>query len=161
VVDRKRLKSERFVGFVTVRELRASALSQVPKLPGVYEVLYQSERQSRFLERSPGGRFKGKDPTVTVSELETARVSNAAIVYIGKAGRATGSSTLRTRLRQYLQFGAGQLVGHWGGRYIWQLADAEDLVVCWRPTGEQEPADVERQMLEAFQRAYGCLPLAI
>lgn len=38
------------------------------------------------------------------------------MVYIGKAG-----TTLRKRLNQYLKFGNRQNIGHWGGRYIWQI----------------------------------------
>jgi hypothetical protein len=160
VDDRERLEREGFEGFVTVGGLRALSLSTVPEKPGVYVFLRDVDQSPSFFNRSRGGHFKGQNPTVSVSTLENAWVPGAKIVYIGKAGGVTGSPTLRTRLRQYLSFGAGEPVAHWGGRYIWQLVDAEDLIVCWQTTGEQEPRDVEREVLEDFERAHGCLPFA-
>lgn len=69
-----------------------------------------------FLSHGTGGFFKGKDPNVSITELETNWVENTCVVYIGKAG-----TTLQKRLNQYLKFGNGQNIGHWGGRYIWQI----------------------------------------
>jgi hypothetical protein len=72
------------------------------------------------------------------------------VVYIGKA------DVLRTRLRQYARFGAGQPVGHWGGRYIWQLADEETLLVAWRMVDAGETArEAERALLARFAEQHG------
>jgi hypothetical protein len=30
--------------------------------------------------------------------------------------------------------GRGELAGHWGGRYIWQLSDSADLIAAWKVT---------------------------
>jgi len=54
-----------------------------------------------------------------------------------------------------MQFGQGKAVGHYGGRYIWQLQDAKDLVVCWKVTLDDEPRVVEKQMIEEFKAAHG------
>lgn len=160
ITGRRWLEKNRFDGFLKIRELRTSSLNEVPDSPGVYVILRETGQPPRFLERSTGGHFKEKDPTVPLGELDAAWVPGSKIVYIGKAGHASEPPTLRTRLRQYLEFGRGKPVGHWGGRFIWQLADADDLTVCWRPTGGEEPRDVEQRMLAEFEREHGRLPFA-
>ena len=68
-----------------------------------------------FAERSCGGWFKGKEPTVANAALVANWVENAEVVYIGKADQ------LKRRQTQFADFGIGKPVGHWGGRLIWQL----------------------------------------
>jgi hypothetical protein len=123
-----------FDGFVTVSALQASKCCEVPKKPGVYLVLRPTVVRPAFLEASIGGFFKGKNPTVALVRLESKWVESAVVLYIGKAGPRT--ATLKSRLWQYVRFGQGQAVSHWGGRYIWQLADSCDLLVCWKITIE-------------------------
>jgi len=76
------------------------------------------------------------------------------VVYIGKATRPP------RRLRQFRDFGAGKPVGHWGGRLIWQLADADELVVAWKITASEDPLEAERSLLGRFRGEYGSLPFA-
>ena len=158
--DRAKLQRDSFVGFLSVGELRNYSLSQVPDEPGVYVFLRESDQEVEFLDRSTGGHFKKKDPTVSLDDLEKAWVSDTSIIYIGKAGTLDGSATLRSRLKQYLAFGQGAQAGHWGGRYIWQLADAEELIVCWRTTDFHHARTVEKQILAAFESEHDRLPFA-
>ena len=153
---RDALSAEGFRGFVTFAVLREGGLDLVPQKPGVYVVLRQSQAHPAFLARNPGGRFKGRDPTVPVPELERKWVAGVSLVYVGK-----GSNLLR-RLRQFAAFGAGRLVGHWGGRYIWQLADDDDLLVGWRPVAEPETeAGAEGALVARFKASNeGLLPFA-
>jgi hypothetical protein len=87
-------------------------------------------------------------------------VNKAKVVYIGKAGGSGSNATLQSRLGQYMKFGLGKPSGHWGGRYIWQLADYSDLLVAWLPTPNDEPKDVETDLIEAFRHEYGQRPFA-
>jgi hypothetical protein len=65
------------------------------------------------------------------------------------ARRPCGVPELRRRLTQFGQFGGGEPAGHRGGRLIWQLADADDLLVaCTRSGGT-------RLRATAAQRDYG------
>lgn len=107
-----------------------------------------------FLKANPGGRFKGKDPTVREQALSANWVERAEVVYIGKADE------LRRRLRQFADLGAGKPVGHWGGRLVWQLADSETLLVAWKETPGEVPVAVEAYLLAEFRVAYGKAPFA-
>src|SRR5205807_3252231 len=103
-----------------------------------------------FRDSNPGGRFKGKDPSVADGTLAASWVSDCNVVYIGKADVAD------RRLKQFARFGAGEPVGHWGGRYIWQLADSGELVVAWHAISWDELArEYEKRLLAHFAELHG------
>ncbi len=157
------LKADGFSGFDDIRSLRQSNLAAVPKQKGdcgVYVVLRCEDTEPTFLQKSTGGRFKGRDPNVDCAELKSNWVASTPIMYIGKAGSPTSSATLRSRLKQYLDFGMGKPVGHWGGRYLWHLPESEKLVVCWKRTPEAVPREVEAQMIQSFKATFGKRPFA-
>src|SRR5208337_4507915 len=118
-----------FEGFVPISSLQISKCREVPEQPGIYLVVRPNTTRPDFLSESIGGHFKGKDPTVAVSELQRKWVEGTLVLNIGKAG--PGKATLRSRLTQYVRFGQGEAVGHHGGRYIWQMVRSGDLLVCW------------------------------
>ena len=149
------LIADGFEGFVTFAALRAATFAGVPAAGGAYVVLREDATLPLFLSTNPGGRFKGKDPTVAQIELQERWVPEVQVIYIGKA------NDLRRRLRQYSRFGAGRAANHWGGRRIWQIAQADQLVVAWQPVAAtQSPADLERDLLRNFHAQYGSLPFA-
>jgi hypothetical protein len=139
-----------FAGFVSFHQLRNGALDEVPVKGGVYVVLRMSKDEPAFLDESCGGHFKGKNPTELVEVLRAKWVAGTAAIYVGKG------DNLRQRLKQYADFGAGRPVGHWGGRYIWQLADRDDLVVAWRPCqADQTAVAFESKLVTLFKRENG------
>lgn len=87
---------------------------------------------------------------MSITELETNWVKNTCVVYIGKAG-----TTLRKRLNQYLKFGNGQNIGHWGGRYIWQIKNSGNLLLCWKPTPDEDPEAIETALIARFKNSTG------
>ena len=155
MMNREFLQAQGFEGFKTMGELMEGSRTQIPVQKGVYVVLRESESAPKFLTEGTGGFFKGKNPNVSIAELEANWVEGTPVVYIGKAGGAGSSATLQKRLGQYLRFGQGCNIGHWGGRYIWQLADSRDLVVCWKVLTSDDPREVELQMITEFKAAHG------
>lgn len=147
-----------FDGWVRFAELPVAV---VPRGAGVYVVVRPTDEPVRFLETSPAGHFKGRDPTEPVADLSALWVPGARIVYIGKAnlGRS-GRRGLRRRLDEFRRSGMGEPVAHSGGRRIWQLADHADLLVGWRVTEDSDAARTESEMIAAFRAHYGRYPFA-
>lgn len=154
------LRRNGFSGFVSVAALRQN-LTQIPDIRGVYMVVREIGNRPQFRATGSGGHYKGTDPNVPIEKLRMNWVEETCVLYIGKAGDEHSQATLRSRLRQYLQFGAGKPRGHKGGRYIWQLEDAEDLLFCWKPLPSGNPPKEETALLAAFKCQYeGRLPFA-
>lgn len=154
------LRHNGFSGFVSVAALRQD-LTQIPDIRGVYMVVRQIGNRPQFRTTESGGHYKGTDPNVPIEKLRRNWVEETCVLYIGKAGDEHSQATLRSRLRQYLQFGAGKSRSHKGGRYIWQLEDAEDLLFCWKPLPSGNPPKEETALLAAFKCQYeGRLPFA-
>lgn len=147
------VKHEGFSGFISVAKLREDGCS-IPTGAGVYLVVRATKTAPRFLSEGTGGYFKGKNPNVSIEELQANWVDDTCVLYIGKA------TSLRKRLKQYIDFGKGRSVGHWGGRYIWQLEDADQLLLCWKETPNEDPKSVESAWISSFKSFYGVRPFA-
>lgn len=128
--------------------------ADLPREPGVYLVWRVPIDPVVFLERSVGGHFKGKDPTVPPDVLKAKWVDGSPLLYIGKA------TNLRTRLRQYARFGQGAAIGHYGGRYIWQIESSQDLLIAWMSTVAEDPREVEVRLIGEFRQVFGAAPFA-
>ena len=156
---RGELEARGFEGFTPVADLRATGCAGVPARPGVYVVLREREAAPRFLRASPAGLFKDRDPTVDAKVLRARWVPETPLLYIGKAtsGRS-GATHLQARVSKLVRFGAGRPIGHWGGRYIWQLQGSAQFVVAWRI--EKAPTSAENTMLAKFLAEFGSYPFA-
>ena len=148
-----------FTGFSSIDDLLADD-SELPSVRGVYVVVRPHNSPPEFLVEGTGGFFKGRDPNVSLKILADNWVQETVALYIGKAGSAGSQATLKSRLRQYLRFGQGKKVGHWGGRYIWQLGDATSLLLCWWELPSDDPRAVESRLIEKFEAAYTQMPFA-
>jgi hypothetical protein len=148
-----------FSGFRKMDELFADS-SMIPKTKGVYFVLYTVNKPPAFLTVGTGGYFKDQNPNVPVARLKENWVDNTIVIYIGKAGKDGSSSTLQSRLREFFWFGKGGDVGHTSGRFIWQLKNSKDLVVCWKTLPTQDPRTVEADLIRQFVSEFGKRPYA-
>jgi hypothetical protein len=148
------LAADGFEGFFTVVQLLEKPELLPNNVPGVYQILWRGGKQPRFLDRNPAFWHKRRDPTVAVTLLIARWDPLSPILYIGKAKRKF------ERIMAYLKFGNGYSAAHWGGRYIWQLADAEKLIVCWKPCIAETERSVERSLLAKYKAHYGHLPFA-
>lgn len=155
VTTRAALEAMGFEGFVRFEELPAKG---VPTGGGVYAILRVEHDPPVFLAQSPAGAIRG-DPSVAPEKLTEAWVDGAEVVYFGKASEGPRRG-LRRRLDEYRRHGLGGRARHWGGRYIWQLADADRLLVAWKPTPNEHPERVEARLLHEFLRATGRRPFA-
>lgn len=156
--SREGLADAGFEGFIPFAILPEAT---VPSGPGVYVVLLPDDITPNFREASQAGRFKGKDPSVTQPQLAAAWVAGVGVLYIGKANAGvTGRRGLRKRLDEYRRHGAGEPVGHWGGRYIWQLTDSERLLVAWRSTADAKVIELEAELISQFRTDFGVRPFA-
>lgn len=144
-----------FEGFVRFQDLPDA---DVPTAAGVYAVLRVGfDLPVAFLDTSPAGVIRGRDPSVPLDALAEAWVNGVEVVYFGKASGARG---LQRRLDTYRRHGTGRSARHWGGRYVWQLADAGQLLVAWKLTGNEQPEVVEARLIWEFVRATGQRPFA-
>lgn len=155
MLDRTDLEGRGYEGFVSFEQLLEGGLAQVPQSPGTYVVLWAPPTSPVFLEESCGGHFKSRNPTVEVRVLQAKWVQGAPVIYVGKAEQ------LQRRLREYSRFGEGKPVGHWGGRYIWQIEGCQQLVVAWKALAPGSDARAEEiELLRQFENAYGTRPFA-
>ena len=147
--EREQLQKYGFEGFKTILELMNSC-KEIPKLMGVYVVLRERNDHPMILEKRPFDCQEDKYPSYSKAELEEEWVEGTHIVYIGKAGGFGQKTELHKRLSTYIRFGKGKKAAHGGGRSIWQLADAQELIVCWRVLTDEEPCCVESKMIADF-----------
>ena len=151
--DIEELKRNGFVGFKTIAEMKNGGCRELPRPGGVYLIVRPQNTKPQFLTVGTGGHFKGQDPNVSIEELKANWVEYTCVVYIGKA------TSLKNRVSAYMSFGKGSNVGHWGGRLVWQLADSDKLLVCWKQT-DSDPRQVEKDMIKEFRDQYGAWPYA-
>jgi len=126
---------------------------QIPLGGGVYFVRVDKSFKPHFINPGTGGYFRGRDPDVSVKTLNDNWVDGAKILYIGK------SNDLRQRIRQYVAFGSGRPAPHRGGRYIWQIKDAMNILsVYW--VDDPNPRGREQTEIKKFKNKYGRRPFA-
>lgn len=155
----KSMKEFGFEGYIPIRQLLQDH-SIVPHTKGVYMVLYIPDEVPEFLSKGSGGFFKGRDPNVPIDELKSRWIQDTKVIYIGKAGGGKSSATLNSRIKQFLKFGSGKNVSHYGGRVIWQIEDIDHLIICWKELLTEDPNDVKNALIKSFKKIHRKKPFA-
>lgn len=154
-----------FAGFIRLKEID-NDFCIFPDYKGLYIIYIEENSNASFCNPGTGGFFKGKNPNVTINELNEKWVEDTNILYIGRAGGTAKNgrvykSTLKQRIMQYIKFGRGQNIGHWGGRYIWQIKESDDLMIAYRVLDEENPVIKEQELIDEFKSHHnGRLPFA-
>jgi hypothetical protein len=144
--NRSELERLGFTGFTRLVGMDRSLL---PRRHGVYVVLYEKDERPAFLASNIVTKRIPYDPL----HLEEKWLMGASVVYIGKA---EGREGLHTRVSALSR----QAENHSGGRALWQLDIAGDLLVAWLQTAGQSALAVEQSYLQAFKAEYGSYPFA-
>lgn len=152
------LRAQGFEGFIRIGDL---AVQKIPAEPGIYAVVWDGEGLPPVARMSGGGWFKKKDPSVSPAKALARLIPGVQLLYLGKAGVGSSANRgLRKRIDEYLRFGQGEPIGHWGGRLIWQLQDPSQLRIGWKVIDDTDPELVEKALLLAFKEEFGQLPYA-
>lgn len=146
--DRAGLAAIGFEGFVTFADVRKPRELRMPRGRGVYAVLRSSLDAPAFLPAS-----SASGAPYQVEHLRRRWIDHCEVVYIGKAD---GTMGIHQRLKQYARRGAS----HTGGRAVWQLDEADQLVVCWAVTEPELGRLVEARWIAEFARRFGQRPFA-
>jgi hypothetical protein len=154
------LEAEGFEGFFTVGQLHAEGCEGLPNEPGVYAMVRESLDPPEFLANSVAPIYRGQNPTLPIEALSARWVAGAQVLYFGRAPGPGVRSLLRQRVKRYLRFGHGKVVGHWGGRFVWQLRDHAALRVAWKPADAGNVIPTEARLQVRFREHYGVLPFA-
>lgn len=124
---------------------------------GVYVVVYKKKGIPDFKDLGSGPEiWHNKKVNVSVEKLGdnwiTFKNGDEHIIYIGRAGGGNTKTNLRKRIRQYILFGLGHQIAHYGGRYIWQIANPRDLEIYWESV--DLPVERERNLLDQFKKEH-------
>lgn len=146
-------------GWRTWASLHTADYAGIPSTAGVYFIVREPVDAPVWVHPSPAGHFKGRDPSATAARLSAEWVPGAAVLYIGKASlrkRAGSRNGLGLRLSEFGRFGRGAPIGHWGGRFIWQVEGVFRACVAWHEiTWSEDAREYEKRLMRRFGELHG------
>lgn len=146
--DRAGLELIGLEGFIPFAKIREPRVVSMPKGHGIYVAVRIGAGRPTIVSKSlaKGGPYP-------VTALADRWVVNSTILYIGKAD---GSRGIHQRVKQYARRGNS----HTGGRAIWQLVDADEVLVGWAETPGELGRAVEKRWIARFVEIFGQRPFA-
>lgn len=145
-----------FFTIFTIAELYTSSCSEVSTENGIYAVIAPEDFEVRFTDTTTAlAWFRGKSllyPKELLVQKYSALQQNR-LLYIGKAQRKKG---LQKRILEYVKYGFGETNNHRGGRAIWQIKNAEKLMLGYRVT--PTPESMETKLLLQYKSKFGEYP---
>lgn len=163
MLKESKYRNFKYLGSIQTLQSDKWKWQEAHRVKGVYLIVFQRSSRPIFLKTGTGGWYKEKDPNICIERLEQNWVSfktgEDRILYIGKAGRNHGNSTIKSRIHLYMRFGKRLPVAHWGGRYIWQMNNSNKLEVYYRE--DIDPRGLEQELIRDFRENHnGRLPFA-
>ena len=157
-LNRKSLNDDGFTGFRPITDLE---IIRIPQRQGIFAVLRPEGFEPRYLAQSTAGTFKKKNPSLSKAALAAEWVPDADVLFIGKASPGSkGNRGLRRQISEFVDFGIGRPPGHWDGRLIWQLVDADALLVAWKELPAEALNAAHAGYHAQFRQFHGRLPFA-
>ncbi len=95
-----------------------------------------------------------------MAELEERWIPDTPLLFVAAAPGPGVRNLLRQRVKRYLRFGSGAVVGHWNGRFVWQLTDHRSLRIAWKVMAGEDPAAAAGAMIADFENRHGRPPFA-
>ncbi len=137
----------------TLETLYRCECSNIPDEPGVYRVLAPEGMTIKFM----GSSANCSAPSYPAETLagKYAACKDKRVLYIGKAN---GQRGLQQRLWQYVKYGWNKATNHKGGRAIWQIKDADLLLLEYECCVDCE--EQEHQLLREYQERNESYPVA-
>ena len=159
----KNLREYGFVGFVPLEDWDESQVMGIMQsdVEGVYVVVRESTDVPTFLDED---HRKLRPKRWSADDAADRWVPGVQVLYFGK-GPLRSSTTKR---RQGLARRVGELqrhgyrggANHYGGKLLWQIDDADALLIAWKPLAEGESAAIESGLIRGFDRIMGRQPYA-
>lgn len=152
-----------FMGFVPLRDwdeslTRGSTKSDVE---GVYVVVRESTLVPTFLDED----HRKPRPKRWSAEAAADRwVPGVQVLYFGKGPLRSSKSKrqqgLARRVSELQKHGYKGGANHYGGELLWQIDDADALLIAWKPLAQGESAAIESGLIRGFDRIMGRQPFA-
>ncbi|MBS3937977.1 MAG: hypothetical protein KGZ50_05355 [Peptococcaceae bacterium] len=142
----------------TVVALYNSNCAHVPVEKGVYFVVVPKDFEVQFSAKTAAIEEHGGHLLLYPAE-ELARrfqASDKKILYIGKASGE--NNRLRQRLSQLVRYAYGEGHNHLGGRALWQICNAHQLLIGYLSCEQSQ--QVEANLLHEYVNRFGILPVA-
>ncbi len=123
--------------------------------PGVYIIYLENATQPSFTERLNNPNLKKFASCEWLLEKwqRTNSTNETDIVYIGKG------ECLKDRIRALIRFGHGKMNKHFGGEWLWQIKNLEDLKLLTSSCPLYKEGGYERWLIDIFLTDHNELPL--
>ena len=157
------LRNFGFVGFAPFRTWAKGMIIKPgePDAEGVYAIVRESMARPMFTEEDHS------KPRVTIrTAVEAAEhwVPGVQVLYFGKGPLRRATSRKRDglvqRIYEFQQHGYAGGANHYGGKLVWQIGDADQLLIAWKLLPEGTSEAVESGLILGFKETRGIQPYA-
>lgn len=159
----KGLREYGFVGFVPLKDWDESQVIGITHsdVEGVYVVVREATEAPKFLDED----HRKPRPKRWSAEAAAERwVPEVHVLYFGKGPLRSSAGKRRTglarRIGELQRHGFRGGANHYGGKLLWQIDDADALLIAWKSLAEGESAATESGLIRGFERIIGRQPFA-